>query len=331
MQIFTLTNQHRMEVRIANYGARILSLLVPDRQGRLQDVVLGFDNPQDYLRENHSNDFGAAIGRYANRLGQGRITIGGQRYQLPQNNGPHCLHGGPTGWQYQPFEVQSHSANTLVLTLLSPDGDNNFPGEVQVQVRYTLTDDNRLHIRYSATTSAPTVINMTNHSYFNLSGDGSTTVLNQLLTIEADRCAPIDPTYLPIGPLEPVGGTPFDFRTFHKVGERIDDPNGVLQYGPGYDHNWCLDGKGFRKAAEFRGKARAVEVWTDQPGLQFYAGNFIDNAWKMKDGKPMCRRGWLALETQHYPNSPNRPDFPSTILRPGEKYATKTEYRLKAL
>ena len=331
MQIFTLTNQHRMEVRIANYGARILSLLVPDRQGRLQDVVLGFDNPQDYLRENHSNDFGAAIGRYANRLGQGRITIGGQRYQLPQNNGPHCLHGGPTGWQYQPFEVQSHSATTLVLTLLSPDGDNNFPGEVQVQVRYTLTDDNRLHIRYSATTSAPTVINMTNHSYFNLNGDGSTTVLNHLLTIDADRYAPLDPTFLPIGPLEPVGGTPFDFRNPKAVGFEIGSDHPQLRNGNGYDHNWVLNTRGddTRPCARLESPLTgiALEVFTTEPGMQVYTGNFLDGTVQGKKGIRYQQRSAICLETQKYPDSPNR-SWPESnaFLNPGETYSSHTVF-----
>ena len=335
MEIFTLTNQGGMTARIANYGGRILSLIVPDRHGRPQDVVLGFDRPEDYLRENHQTDFGAAIGRYANRLGNGRITVDGKTYHLPQNNGPHCLHGGPNGWQYQLFDVESSTPNSLVLTLVSPDGDNGFPGEVHVRLAYTLTDDNRLDIRYGAVSNAPTVINMTNHSYFNLNGDGNTSILNHLLTIYADRYTPIDGTFLPIGTIESVAGTPFDFRAPKAVGRDIATDHPQLHNGHGYDHNWVLNTRGddTRPCARLESPATGIvmEVFTSEPGMQVYTGNFLDGSLKGKGGIAYAQRSAICLETQKYPDCPNN-HWPESnaFLNPGQTFSSHTVFAFAA-
>ncbi len=332
MELFTLKNRHGMTARITNYGGRIVSLLVPDRDGRMQDVVLGFDNTEDYLRENHLSDFGAAIGRYANRLGDGRITVAGKTIQLPQNNGRHTLHGGPTGWQYQLFTVENVTANSLTLTLVSPDGDNNFPGEVHVRMVYTLTDDNTLDVSYSATTDAPTVINLTNHSYFNLNGDGRTTILNHLLTIDADQYTPIDDSYLPLGVKESVEGTPFDFRRAKAVGKEMDADNVQLRNGNGYDHNWVLNTRGDveKPCARLESPTTGIvlEVFTTEPGMQVYTGNFLDGTVKGKGGVAYPQRSAICLETQKYPDSPNRQWAESNAyLNPGETYQSRTRYR----
>jgi len=331
MKIYTLTNRHGMTARITNYGGRIVSLLVPDRDGVMRDVVLGFDQTEDYLRENHLSDFGAAIGRYANRLGGGRISVDGRTIQLPQNNGLHCLHGGPTGWQYQLFGVESHTANSLTLELVSPDGDNNFPGEVRARLAYTLTDDNTLDIRYSAVTNAPTVINMTNHSYFNLNGDGSTTILNHILSIDADRYTPIDSTFLPTGELASVVGTPFDFRVPKAVGTDIGSDHQQLRNGKGYDHNWVLNTRGSidKPCARLSSPATGIvlEVSTTEPGMQVYTGNFLDGTVQGKGGTFYPRRSAICLETQKYPDSPNRQWIESNAyLNPGETYQSHTRF-----
>ena len=333
MELITLTNRHGMTVGITNYGGRIVSLMVPDLGGKMQDVVLGFDHLDDYLRQNHLTDFGAAIGRYANRLGDGRITVAGKAVQLPQNNGPHTLHGGPTGWQYQLFKVESVTADRLVLSLVSADGDNGFPGEVRVQLVYTLADDNTLHIHYRATTDAPTVINMTNHSYFNLNGDGNTTILNHLLTIDADRYTPIDSTFLPLGTIQPVAGTPFDFRKAKAVGKEIDADNPQLARAGGYDHNWVLNTRGdlSKPCARLASPTTGIvmEVYTTEPGMQVYTGNFLDGTVKGKGGIAYPQRSAICLETQKYPNSPNNPQWTESnaYLNPGEVYESHTRYK----
>jgi aldose 1-epimerase len=325
MEVFTLTNKNGMTVRITNYGGRIVSFLVPDRNGKLQDVVLGFDKMEDYLRENHLTDFGAAIGRYANRLGDGKITVVGKTYQLPQNNGRHCLHGGPTGWQYQLFEVERHTANTLILTLVSPDGDNNFPGEVRVRLTYTVTEDNQLDIRYSATTDAPTVINMTNHSYFNLNGGGS--VLGHRLQLFAERFAENDGGCLPTGTLLKVEGTPFDFRTEKEIGADIGAEDEQLKRAGGYDHNYVLCGA---KAAVLYSPETGIEmtVETDLPGMQLYTGNFLTER-KGKGGSRIDKRYAACFETQLYPNAMNCYGFPSPVLRAGKHLHSETSYAFR--
>ena len=280
-ELYTIRNASGMEASITNYGGRIVSLLVPDREGRMRDVVLGFDDLKDYYPERNETDFGASIGRYANRIKDGLISIDGKQYQLPRNNYGHCLHGGTRGWQYQFYKAVEVSANRLKLERVSPDGDQGFPGNVTASVTFTLTDDNRLDIRYEAVTDAPTVVNMTNHSYFNLSGEpGRHDILDDELYINASRFTPVDDTFMTTGEIWPVEGTPMDFRTAKPVGRDIDADYGQLHNGHGYDHNWVLDTAGDDSvvAASLYSPVSGIElkVYTDEPGIQVYCGNFLD-------------------------------------------------------
>ena len=329
-KLYTLTGKGGLIMKVTDYGGKVVSLMVPDARGELIDVTIGFDSPAGW--EQTDPYFGAIIGRYGNRIADGKFSLDGKDYTVPTNDKKHnaALHGGSRGWDAHVWSAKTFACEKsgnvgIVFTKEFPVGEQGFPGCVKAKVVYTITPENVWRIDYEAKTDEATPINLTQHVYFNMNGWGR--ILNQELMIDADTYLAVDKNLTPVGEPRSVEGTPFDFRTFHKVGERIDDPDEVLQYGPGYDHNWCLNGTGFRKVAELRGEKRAVEVWTDQPGIQFYAGNFINDEWKMRGGRQMLRRGWLALETQHYPNSPNRPDFPSTILRPGETYKTTTEYR----
>ena len=322
--IYKLSNANGMEVTITNYGGRLMSIMVPDRDGVLQDVVLGFDNVEDYFPENNQTDFGAAIGRYANRIDHGRLTIDGVEYQLPQNNFEHCLHGGPTGWQYQYYKVVEADASHIKLLMESPDGDNNFPGNVKAYVTYTLTPENAIDIAYEATTDAPTVINMTNHAYFNLSGDPTKTILDHVLYINAANFTPTDDTFMTTGEIVPVEGTPFDFTVPKPVGQDIEADCQQLRNGRGYDHNWCLDTVGDISlvACELYSPASGIDlkVYTDEPGVQVYSGNFLDGTVTGKKGIVYNQRTAICLETQHYPDSPNKTQWPSVVLRPGETY-----------
>ena len=327
--LYTLTNANGMEVCITNFGGRIVSILVPDNKGAMQDVVLGFDKVDGYFPENNQTDFGASIGRYANRINQGKITLDGVEYQLPQNNFGHCLHGGPTGWQYQVYECVEADAKHVKLLRVSPDGDNNFPGEVKAYVTYTLTDDNKIDIAYEATTTAPTVINMTNHSYFNLSGDpANQSVLEHLLSLNSSSFTPVDDTYMTTGEIVPTEGTPFDFRHVKAIGTDIDADNEQIRNGNGYDHNWVLDTGGdiSKMAASLYCPETGIAlfVYTDEPGIQVYSGNFLDGTVTGKKGVVYQQRHGICLETQHYPDSPNKPEWPSVVLRPGETYHSHT-------
>ena len=330
--LFTLKNVNGLRATITNLGGRIVSMFVPDRNGILRDVVLGFENVEDYLPENHRSDFGAAIGRYANRLNNGQITIDGKTYQLPQNDGKNCLHGGPDGWQYRIFNVEEVGDNRLVLSLVSEDGDSGFPGNVCARVTYMLTDDNALDIVYEAVTDEPTVINMTNHSYFNLNGDASTDILNHLLTIDADRYTPIGETFIPTGELASVEGTPMDFRWPKPIGRDISADFEQLRIGHGYDHNWVLNTKGddSRPCAHLESPVTgiALEVYTTEPGMQVYTGNFLDGTVVGKGGVVYQQRAAVCLETQKFPDSPNQ-GWPESdaILRPGEVYRSHTMFR----
>jgi aldose 1-epimerase len=323
--LYTLTNANGMEVCITNFGGRIVSILVPDKDGNMKDVVLGFDNVTGYFPENNQTDFGASIGRYANRINQGKITLDGVEYQLPQNNFGHCLHGGPTGWQYQVYECVEADANHVKLLRVSPDGDNNFPGEVKAYVTYTLTDDNAIDIAYEATTDAPTVINMTNHSYFNLAGDPANHAITEdLLYVNAANYTPVDDTYMTTGEIAPVAETPFDFTTAHAIGDQIAADNEQIRNGNGYDHNWVLDTAGdiTKVATELYCPETGIDlkVYTDEPGIQVYTGNFLDGTVTGKKGVVYNQRHAICLETQHYPDTPNKPEWPSAVLRPGETY-----------
>ncbi|MBR0531922.1 MAG: galactose mutarotase [Bacteroidales bacterium] len=327
INLYTLTNKAGMEVSITNYGGRIVSVMVPDKKGEFKDVVLGFDNIQDYFPENNQTDFGATIGRYANRINQGKITVEGVEYQLPQNNYGHCLHGGPNGWQYKVAEVVSGSGNTLKLKFDSPDGEANFPGHVTAYVTFTLTEDNAIDIRYEATTDKTTVINMTNHSYFNLSGDPANhSIEADELYINATNFTPVDDTFMTTGEIAPVEGTPMDFRKAKLVGKDINADYDQLHNGKGYDHNWVLDTKGDDTvlAAELYCPETgiALKQYTDEPGVQIYAGNFLDGTVTGKKGVVYNFRHAICLETQKYPDTPNKPDWPSATLKPGEKYTS---------
>ncbi len=320
--LYTLTNDNGMEVCITNFGGRIVSIMAPDKEGKFVDVVLGFDSISDY--QNIPSDFGAAIGRYANRINQGRLVLDGDSIQLPQNNFGHCLHGGPTGWQYQVYDVKSHDDNSLTLVMNSPDGDNNFPGNVTAEVTYTLTPDNAIDIKYSATTDKTTVINMTNHSYFNLNGDPNMPITNCILQCNASNYTPVDSTYMTTGEIATVKETPFDFTQAKAIGEDIEIQDEQLKNGNGYDHNWVLDTNGddTKVAAVLSSPVTGITltVYTDEPGIQIYTGNFLDGTVQGKGGNIYEKRTGVCLETQHYPDSPNKPEWPSVVLRPGETY-----------
>ena len=325
--LYTLTNANGMEVCITNFGGRIVSIMVPDKDGRMKDVVLGFSTVKEYFPENNASDFGAAIGRYANRIKQGKITLDGVEYQLPQNNFGHCLHGGPTGWQYQVYQVVEADGSHIKLLRESPDGDNNFPGNVRAYVTYTLTEDNAIDIAYEATTDAPTVINMTNHSYFNLSGDpAGHSVVDDELYINAANFTPVDSTYMTTGEIRPEEGTPFDFTTSKLIGRDIAADCEQLRNGNGYDHNWCLDTAGdiTKVACELYCPETGIvlKVYTDEPGVQVYSGNFLDGTVTGKQAVPYKMRTGICLETQKYPDTPNKPEWPSAVLRPGETYTS---------
>ena len=327
--LFVLKNKNGMEVCITNFGGRIVSVMVPDKDGVMRDVVLGFDSIQDYIK--FPSDFGATIGRYANRINQGKITVDGVEYQLPRNNYGHCLHGGPKGYQYQVFDARQMSNQVLELTYLSKDGEEGFPGNLTCKVTFSLTDDDAIDIRYSAETDRTTVVNMTNHSYFNLDGDPSKSNLDYLLTIDADAYTPVDSTFMTTGEIVSVEGTDMDFRTPTAVGARIDNDFEQLKNGKGYDHNWVLNTKGdiTRPCATLESPVTGIvlDVYTNEPGIQIYAGNFLDGTLTGKKGIVYGRRASVCLETQKYPDTPNKPEWPSALLKPGEKYDSHCIYR----
>jgi aldose 1-epimerase len=329
VEIYTLTNAHGIEARIMTYGASIVSLKTPDRDGHFCNVVLGFDSLDPYLAG--VPYYGATVGRYANRIAKGQFTLDGATHQLPLNDGPNSLHGGRRGFDKRIWKadaVAGTAHNTLRLTYVSPDGEEGFPGELTAHVTYRLSDEDSLTIEYEATTTAATPVNLANHAYFNLTGNPQHPILDHVLTIHADKFTPVDSTLIPTGELRSVTGTPFDFRKPHAIGSRIDAGDVQLALGKGYDHNWVLNGdhgKLPRLAAVLTdpGSGRSMEVLTTQPGVQFYTGNFM-NGQPAGHGSVFAYRTGLCLETQHFPDSPNRPSFPSTILHPGETYFEKT-------
>ena len=327
--LYTLRNKNNMEVCVTNFGGRIVSVMVPDKDGQMRDVVLGFDSIQDYVSK--PSDFGASIGRYANRINQGRFTLDGTEYQLPQNNYGHCLHGGPQGFQYRVFDAVQPNPQELELTYMAEDGEEGFPGNITCKVLMKLTDDNAIDIRYEAETDKPTIVNMTNHSYFNLDGDAARNEAH-LLTIDADYYTPVDSTFMTTGEIAPVEGTPLDFRTPTPVGARINDYDFVqLKNGNGYDHNWVLNTKGdiTRKCATLESPLTGIvlDVYTNEPGIQVYAGNFLDGSLTGKKGITYNQRASVCLETQKYPDTPNKPEWPSAVLRPGEKYMSQCIFK----
>ncbi len=321
--LFTLKNKAGMEVCITNFGGRIVSIMVPDKNGKMQDVVLGFDSITNYIHI--PSDFGASVGRYANRINQGKFVLDKDTIQLPKNNFGHCLHGGPEGWQYQVYDAKLVNDTCIELTRISPDGDSNFPGKVTAKVTYTLTADNAINISYEATTDKKTVINMTNHSYFNLSGDANNSVTKDSLYVNADKFTPVNSTFMTTGEILPVASTPMDFTKTKLVGQDIDKFDYIqLKNGNGYDHNWVLNTAGdiTKVAAKLTSPISgiSVEVFTNEPGIQVYTGNFLDGTVKGKRGVVYNKRVGLCLETQHYPDSPNKKDWPSVILEPGQTY-----------
>jgi aldose 1-epimerase len=329
VDLYRLTNANGLEVGAINYGGIITTIRVPDRNGRLGDIVLGFDRLDGYLKEHPF--FGAIVGRYGNRIAGGRFTLDGRTYTLATNNGANHLHGGNRGFDKVLWDAKPSSAGAgVVFTRTSPDGEEGYPGNLIVRVTYTLTDKNELVVDYSATTDKATPVNLTQHSYFNLSADAGTDILNHELTINADRYTPVDSTLIPTGELASVEGTPFDFRKPTAIGARISQPHPQLKNGQGYDHNFVLNrsGDGLEMAVRLMDpkSGRTVEVRTTEPGVQFYSGNFLDGTLKGKGGQNYPHRAGLCLETQHYPDSPNKPAFPSTILRPGQEYRTTTVF-----
>jgi aldose 1-epimerase len=330
VNLYTLRNKNGVEIKVMNYGGIITSLSVPDNHGNFDDVVLGFDSLSSYVKS--SPYFGALIGRYGNRIAKGKFEIDGHEYTLPINNGSNHLHGGPMGFDkvYWNIEVPEDSSS-LKLTYLSADGEQGYPGNLTAEVFYYLTDDNELRIEYKATTDKKTVVNLTQHSYFNLGGKKTKDILGHRLKIDADNFTPVDTALIPTGEIRSVKGTPFDFLKAETIGSRINQKDEQLTFGRGYDHNWALnnyDGK-IRKVATLSEPVSgcSVEIYTTEPGLQFYSGNFLDGTLTGKNNTVYNFRSGLCLETQHYPDSPNQPKFPSVILNPGETYQTTTIYK----
>lgn len=327
--LYVLKNTNGMEVTVINYGARIVSVMVPEKNGELRDVVLGFDSIDGYL--NNKTDFGAAIGRYGNRIAKGKFKLDGVDYQLTINNGENSLHGGVTGFQYQIFDVVQTDSTQIECTYFSEDGDNGYPGSLSVKVVYKLTDDNAIDISYEAETDKPTVVNLTNHSYFNLSGDPNKDVLDHVVCIDASTYTPVNEKMIPTGKIETVVGTPLDFTKAKTIGEGIDADFVQLQLAGGYDHNWIFNKVGDINTATCKvvhpATGISLEVYTTEPAVQFYTGNFLDGSFTGKKGIVYNKRSGFCLETQHYPDSPNHDNFPSTVLKPGEKYASRCIYK----
>lgn len=333
--LYTLVNAQGMQATITTYGGIVVSLTAPDRDGTFADVVLGFDTLAEYIA--HSPYFGCLVGRFGNRIANGKFTLKGVEYGLAQNDGQNHLHGGIQGFDkrvWAPRALETAEGPALVLAYVSPDGEEGYPGTLSVTVTYTLTDDNALKIDYTAITDKTTVVNLTNHSYFNLSAGAAATILDHELFLNADIFTPVDGTLIPTGELRPVAGTPLDFRTPTPIGARINADDAQLKFGGGYDHNWVVNGEpgALRLAAQVYepSSGRVMEVHTTEPAIQFYAGNMMPPTLPGKGGRVYVRRGGLCLETQHYPDSPNKPEFPSTTLQPGQTYQTTTVYKFSA-
>jgi aldose 1-epimerase len=334
IDLYTLRNAHGVEATITNFGGRLVTLKVPDRAGKFEDIVLGFDSLEPYVAKNPF--FGALAGRYANRIANGEFKLDGKTYTLLKNNGPNALHGGALGFDKVAWHsslVSAHGGVALQISYLSKDGEEGYPGNLHSTVTYTLTDSNELHIDYHATTDKNTVVNLTNHSYFNLAGHAHGNILDQQLTLNADRFTPVNANLIPTGELRPVEGTPFDFRKPHTIGERIDAKEQQMEYGAGYDHNFVINHAAGVPAVTLAARVsdpasgRTMKVLTTQPGVQFYTGNHIAGEIAGKGGATYRIRSGYCFETQHFPDSPNHPDFPTTELKAGETYAESTVFR----
>ena len=334
IQLFTLKNSNGMTVKVTNYGAIITSIVVPDRDGKMADVVLGYDRLEDYINAVDKPYFGAVVGRYGNRIAKGKFTLDGKTYSLATNNGPNSLHGGIIGFDKVVWDADyKQKENTITLSYTAKDGEEGYPGNLNLSVTYTLSDDNELTIDYLAKTDKATPINVTQHSYFNLKGEGHGTILDHELMLNASHYTPVDETLIPTGKIEEVAGTPFDFTTAKAIGKDISVSNEQLKFGGGYDHNWVLDESNKQDDLTLAARVvepesgRVLEVLTTEPGIQFYCGNFLDGRLTGKSGRSYVNRGGFCLETQHFPDSPNQENFPSTILRSGETYETKTVFK----
>ena len=334
IKLYQLKNANGVQVGVTNFGAIINSILVPDRNGKLADIALGYNNVESYINAVDKPYFGSIVGRYGNRIANGEFSLNGETYTLAKNNGPNHLHGGVIGfdkvvWNAKP--VSGSGFTGVELTYLAKDMEEGYPGNLSVKVTYKLTDENTLEVDYLATTDKSTPVNLTQHTYFNLKGEGNGDILDHQLMINADRYTPVDEGLIPTGELAPVQGTPFDFRIAKPIGKDINVENQQLEFGLGYDHNFVLNGTSneMRIAASVYepGSGRMLEIHTQEPGIQFYCGNFLDGRLQGKSGKTYVHRGGFCLETQHFPDSPNQKQFPSTILNPGEKYQTKTIFK----
>lgn len=337
IKLYKLKNAHGVEVHVTNFGAIITSIVVPDRAGKMGDIALGYHDVSGYINAVDKPYFGAIVGRYGNRIAGGKFTVDGQEYKLATNNGPNSLHGGVIGFDKVVWDAEPKvgaDGQQVVLKYLAKDREEGYPGNLQVQVTYTLNDKNQLLVDYHATTDKATPVNLTQHTYFNLKGEGNGDILGHELTLHASRYTPVDETMIPTGELAPVAGTPFDFRKSKAIGRDIEQNHEQLQFGGGFDHNWVLDGpaKQLQMAAEVYepGTGRVMTIMTTEPGIQFYCGNFLDGRLKGKSGQAYVHRGGFCLETQHFPDSPNQPNFPSTILKPGQVYQTQTVFQFSA-
>jgi aldose 1-epimerase len=330
-EYFILKNKNNVQAAISSYGGRLISLLVPDKESNFIDVVVGYDNIRSFT-EGSDTYFGAIVGRYGNRIAKGKFELNGEEYSLVTNNGPNHLHGGNVGFSRVIFDAKQLNDQKLILTYLSHDMEEGYPGNLDVKVVYTLTEDNELRIDYEASTDKQTIVNLTNHAYFNLNGIGNNSILDHILKLNADKFTPVDETLIPTGELASVEGTPFDFRLPTRVGERIGSDHQQIQFGKGYDHNFVLNkekGGELSFAASLFSENTGIhmDVFTMEPGIQFYTGNFMSGKLRLKNGTKDEHRSALCLETQHFPDSPNKPEFPSTVLNPGEKYITTTIYK----
>jgi aldose 1-epimerase len=334
LEVYTLKNSKGMEVKITNYGAIVMSILAPDRQGKFDDVVLGFDTPEEYRTKKEHPYFGAIVGRYGNRIAKGQFTLDGKTYTLAKNNGPNALHGGLIGFDKKIWKA-AQKGNKLTLETVSADNEEGYPGELRATVVYELTEANELKIDYTARTTKPTVLNLTNHTYFNLGGPARRDILAHDLKLNAASYTPVDSGLIPTGEIAPVANTPFDFRQPTRIGARIDEKHEQIQRGGGYDHNFVLDRKSPNKleiAAEVSEpiSGRTLTVLTTEPAVQFYTGNFLDGSIPGKGKQAYGKRKAFCLETQHYPDSPNQPKFPSTVLRPGQTHRSTTVFQFGA-